>query len=130
MGFYGNISASNKSSFTFDHIYPTRKQMDDAANTDGVFMGRYVLVEYDETPISAYYNFDDNWFYNDPHFNRNTRIESPKDGVLYQNIGKTTNGESDLVLRFFRYSLSEKRFVPITIDIKGNIDSPYTLTSS
>ena len=125
MGFYGNISTSNKSSFTFDHIYPTRKQMDDAANTDGVFMGRYVLVEYDETPISAYYNFDDSWFYNDPHFNRNTRIESPKDGALYQNIGKTTNGESDLVLRFFRYSSSEKRFVPITIDIKGNIDSPY-----
>lgn len=48
MGFYGNITNVNKSTFQFDKIYPNRAEMDDGAATDGIFVGRYVLVDYDQ----------------------------------------------------------------------------------
>ena len=47
MGFYGNISSVNKSTFQFDKIYSNRKDMEDKATNDGVFIGRFVLVDYD-----------------------------------------------------------------------------------
>ena len=47
MGFYGNITNTSKTTFSFDKIYANRLEMDNAcANGDGVFLGRYVLVEY------------------------------------------------------------------------------------
>lgn len=46
MSLYGQVKRIGSSSFQFDRIYPTRKAMDDAAKTDGVYIGRYVLVEY------------------------------------------------------------------------------------
>ena len=48
MGFYGNITNINKTTFQFDKIYPNRKKMDDACAGDGVFIGRYALVDYDK----------------------------------------------------------------------------------
>lgn len=62
MGFYGNIKDIEKNkSFVFDRIFANRKQMDENASTDGVYTGRYVLVEYDTDASSldfkkAYYN--------------------------------------------------------------------------
>ena len=46
-GFYGNVTNASKSQFVFDRHYPNRKSMDENMETDGVFIGRYVLVEYD-----------------------------------------------------------------------------------
>lgn len=46
MGFYGNISNVNKSTFQFDKIYPNRAAMEQFCNSDGIFVGRYVLVDY------------------------------------------------------------------------------------
>lgn len=54
MGFYGNITNINKTTFQFDKIYPNRKEMDDACVGDGVFIGRYVLVDYNEDSILGY----------------------------------------------------------------------------
>ena len=48
MGFYGNITNTNKTSFVFDRIYPNRVEMDNNATSDGIFIGRYVLVDYDK----------------------------------------------------------------------------------
>lgn len=48
MGFYGNITSVNKSTFQFDKIYPNRAAMEDGAATDGIFTGRFVLVDYDQ----------------------------------------------------------------------------------
>lgn len=47
MGFYGNITNTNRTQFQFDKTFPNRKVMDDFTKTDGVYVGRYVLVEYD-----------------------------------------------------------------------------------
>ena len=49
MGFYGNMSSVTKASFQFDKIYPNRHEMDLNASNDGVFVGRYVLVDYDRS---------------------------------------------------------------------------------
>jgi hypothetical protein len=48
MSIYGNISNAAKTNLTFDKIYPNRATMDSAAKEDGVLIGRYVLVEYND----------------------------------------------------------------------------------
>jgi len=80
MGFYGNIANTSKTTFSFDLIYSSRWQMDKAAETDGVFLGRYVLVQYDAIPIKAYYNARDRWMYNSYTFNSSTKIANPTEG--------------------------------------------------
>ena len=53
MGFYGNITNTSKTTFSFDKIYANRRDMDaDCALGDGVFLGRYVLVEYGATVLN------------------------------------------------------------------------------
>lgn len=48
MGFYGNITNTSRTQFQFDKIYPNRYDMDNSKSVDGIYAGRYVLVEYDE----------------------------------------------------------------------------------
>ncbi len=47
MGFYGNITNVNKSTFQFDKIYPNARDALENAKKDGIFVGRYILVDYD-----------------------------------------------------------------------------------
>lgn len=47
---YGNITNTARTQFQFDKIYSNRAAMDDACLNDGIYAGRYVLVEYDENP--------------------------------------------------------------------------------
>lgn len=46
MGFYGNITNTSRTQFQFDKIYSNRHEMDLNKNVDGIYFGRYVLVEY------------------------------------------------------------------------------------
>ena len=48
MGFYGNITNTTRTQFSFDATYASRYDMDREAANDGVYVGRYVLVEYDK----------------------------------------------------------------------------------
>lgn len=49
MGFYGSIINNIKTEMEFDKIYPNRYSMDQALKQgDGVYFGRYVLIEYDD----------------------------------------------------------------------------------
>lgn len=54
MGFYGNITNANKTQFTFDKIYPNRREMEKRISADEIYLGRYVLIEYDINPRDAY----------------------------------------------------------------------------
>jgi hypothetical protein len=74
MGFYGNITNTSKTTFSFDLIYTTRADMELNANLDGVFLGRYVLIDYGEAPIKGYYNPDTKLFYNTANFHVSTEI--------------------------------------------------------
>lgn len=102
MGFYGNISNSNKSSFTFDRVYSTRKEMDAACDTDGIFLGRFVLVEYDVSPIKGYYK--DSVFYTD---SEHTVVMSVIDGNYYQDLN--TGGDN-----VYRYDKATNTFVAVS----------------
>ena len=47
MSFYGNITNTSRTQFQFDKIYPNRVEMENHKSTDGIYAGRFVLVEYD-----------------------------------------------------------------------------------
>lgn len=47
MGFYGNITNTARTQFQFDKVYPNRYEMEQKTKTDGIYAGRYVLIEYD-----------------------------------------------------------------------------------
>lgn len=59
MGFYGNITNTNRTQFVFDKIYPNREEMDKSVTEDGVFVGRYVLIDYNEGLLQD--NYYDNY---------------------------------------------------------------------
>lgn len=116
MGFYGNIANTSKTTFSFDLIYDSRWQMDQNAETDGVFLGRYVLIQYDAIPIKAYYNKNDGWMYNSPTYTAATRITSAREGQLYQDIANANS-----VYGF--YIFKDGKFE----GIKSASESPYAL---
>lgn len=47
MSFYGNITNLTRSTFQYERTYPSRTLMDASAANDGVYVGNYVLVDYD-----------------------------------------------------------------------------------
>lgn len=79
MGFYGNITNTSKIQFVFDKTYQNRKQMEENMATDNVYIGRYVLVDYDlNFPGKDYARLylKDNKFYFSPEFEESTRALS------------------------------------------------------
>ena len=64
MGFYGNITNTSKTTFSFDRIYSNRATMDGRSLSDGVFIGRYVLIEYD-TDLDKNYYLNNNYLVGD-----------------------------------------------------------------
>ena len=58
MSFYGNITNTTKTGFSFDKTYPNRYEMELNMKTDGIYIGRFILVDYDkdsENVRRAYY---------------------------------------------------------------------------
>ena len=53
MGFYGNITNTSKTSFQFDRIYSNRVEMEKNNLIDGIFIGRHVLIEYDQNGLDS-----------------------------------------------------------------------------
>ena len=62
MGFYGKITHTGaNTNFKFDKIYNNRTEMDKQASYDGVYIGRFVLIEYGEKDYVK--NFEaDKWY--------------------------------------------------------------------
>ncbi|MBE6148226.1 MAG: hypothetical protein E7167_01745 [Firmicutes bacterium] len=62
MSFYGNITNVTKTNFAFDRIYANRVEMETHMAEDEVYIGRFVLVDYDannEFVKEAYYDKDE-----------------------------------------------------------------------
>ena len=56
--YFGNIQNAERTQLRFDKIYRSRKAMEDAlAEGDGVFIGRFVLVEYDDNTTLRRYGY-------------------------------------------------------------------------
>ena len=108
MGFYGNITNTSKTTFSFDLIYPSRSEMDSQADKDGVFLGRYVLVDYGEDPIKGYFNPKDSLFYHTPSFTTGTAFYG-KEGTIYQDINNALSAGG-----FYRYDINQQIYVPMS----------------
>lgn len=74
MGFYGNITNTARTQFQFDKIYPNRYTMDSECLNDGIYAGRFVLIEYD-----AQVNLD-NFI----------KVQITDNGVFYNPKGQTS----------------------------------------
>lgn len=76
MGFYGNITNTSNTTFQFDRIYSNRLTMDANTNNDGIFIGRYVLVEYDKNAdYPIIYTKDEKFYSSNPNDNNATQIQ-------------------------------------------------------
>lgn len=75
MGFYGNITNTSNTTFVFDKIYPNRLSMDANVNNDGIFIGRYVLVEYQNTAAYPVIYIKGSKFYSSPNCEAVTQIK-------------------------------------------------------
>ena len=98
MGFYGNITNTNKTQFTFDKTYPNRYEMESCLSTDEIYLGRYVLIEYDINTRDTYQQcyakeFTENMqLYSSVNCEENTLIKWSKNPD-----GKNAVGTGDIV---------------------------------
>ena len=51
---YGNITNTARTQFQFDKIYPNKRAMEEHCDTDGIYAGRYILVEYDNENLDCF----------------------------------------------------------------------------
>lgn len=72
MGFYGNIKSTSRTQFSFDKTYSSRAEMENSMATDGIYAGRFVLIEYDKLVDAS--SFPQGFL---------------KDGIVYQTIPNT-----------------------------------------
>lgn len=149
MGFYGNITSTNKTQFTFDKIYPNRKTMDKAleiyategdtsAPGDGVFIGRFVLVDYEDGNLipSTYYPIfkqtieETNVFYADSSFETIMTTDLCKKNQVFQYQSGSTfelwraTGES-ATIKIDETEVQYATFVKIEQDEKGDPVEKY-----
>lgn len=132
MGFYGNITNTANTTFSFDIIYSTREALDANCDTDGVFLGRYVLVDYDDQEVvKAYFfitdkNTGEGQFYSKPNPRKDDEgkiIETPltpRLGVIYQALNVTAD-TGDLM--FYKWNKDTEQYQIITAADKA--DAPY-----
>lgn len=120
MAFYGRVTNESKTSMTFDKVYPNREAMKAGANSDGVFVGRFVLIEYgNDEAYSINYNIDNEA--------SDTPIGKGYDSTVWRKIIKQ-NGDADYVM------LAELNSVVPTFNVEpappsegGSSDPNYTL---
>ena len=73
MSFYGNVTNTSRTQFQFDRIYSSRKEMEQNKEKDGIYAGRFVLVEYDsEMHMDSYL--------------RISRVEQQNNKTLYYSL--------------------------------------------
>lgn len=114
MGFYGNITNTSKTQFQFDKIYSSRYEMDAHTYTDGIYAGRYVLVEYDND-----YQQDDFyrvWIFNDKLYN--TKVEHEDLNYLIH-LGVTSSSDTN------KLSSIAAGTIVFTADDKTSSESGY-----
>ena len=104
MGFYGKVEHTDKLNFVIDRIYPNRKKMESSVNEDGIFIGRYVLVDYEQEAtnpyIRLYKDADSMDFYFDINLSAETRAKYTADRAV-------TDGDYYIELNEIIYILDE-----------------------
>lgn len=96
MGFYGNIRNTTRTQFAFDKIYPSRTEMDSKCPTDQIYVGRYVLVEYD-----SHTNLD------------NFRKAFKKNGILYWYLPTEETSSEMVPMSTLKDTTTGMKFYPV-----------------
>lgn len=89
MGFYGNITNTSRTTFQFDRIYSSRSEMDNKCSSDGIYIGRYVLVEYDKELSNS--DFKTGWYL----------VTDKGRNIVYSSIVSGINSTDDNYYNYF-----------------------------
>ncbi|MBQ7820100.1 MAG: hypothetical protein IJ341_10435 [Bacteroidales bacterium] len=96
MGFYGNITNTARTQFQFDKVYPNRYEMEQKTKTDGIYAGRYVLIEYDSDVhldhMLRVWHKADGWYTQDSN---NVNILLKEGNVVVGELVYTASAEID-----------------------------------
>ena len=97
--FYGNVKSSPRSPFIFDRIYSSRTEMDtaltvqtdsnNAVQGDGVFINRYVLINYGYTVNEEYIKVDNNLITSDQSSYANLYVKVLNEDTYEYILGST-----------------------------------------
>lgn len=131
MSFYGGIKRIDDTVFKFDKIYRTRKDMDDNAQHDGVYIGRYVLVEYgeryhgveieQEDAEQEAYEQIENSGSNDPEENPYPLTQEEKEKLLIKGIDFTlTKDVAPLQDKKYYKLKSDGKTIDLSSELIGN----------
>lgn len=117
MGFYGNITNVANTTFQFDKIYSNRLDMEAHCNSDGIMVGRYVLVEYEQSAgYPVIYVDASGYGYPSSKMDKDTRIEyGSEEGKFTTNeIGQNQSGKTVIFYRCSGADSSYAKFEEIT----------------
>lgn len=116
MGFYGNITNTSRTTFQFDKVYSSRFDMDGHCSADGVYNGRYVLVEYDSALDETLYKL--------PYI---LIIEDNAPDILYYatDSGQINDWAPDE--EYYHYFKGPDKENPLTTSLLGNLKLIYLL---
>ena len=92
MSLYGNIKKVGSSTFQFDRVYQSRCEMEQKKKTDGVYAGRYILIEYGERYIKISSNNDTN---DNEENTENNGINLQDDSILHTPNEEITNSTDE-----------------------------------
>ncbi len=135
-GFYGNIRNSTSNSFKFDRVYSNRKIMDLSADNDGVFAGRYVLVEYDQDltkdlkigdsingyVAKAFYQFNDDGKYYT--YEPNVVLATDENGINSYSLVKKDSDQARNIYSYDETTLILE-IVNVEIAVEENYEAAY-----
>lgn len=119
MGFYGNITNTSNTTFQFDRIYSNKREMDSNVNNDGIFIGRYVLVEYDQDaayPV-VFMNKQTNKFYSSKNFDQATEIRYISGDKSDEYILTT---DTSVVSGKQYYKLENDKYIDVSLNSNDN----------
>ncbi len=78
MSFYGDITNTSRTHFQFDRIYANRAEMETYQDSDGIYAGRFVLIEYN----------------NEMHMDSFLRVRKDENNNFYTTFSADTSQEA------------------------------------
>ena len=128
MGFYGNITNTSKTTFQFDKIYPNRLSMDANVNNDGIFIGRYVLVEYDQNTAYPVVYIKNNNFYSSPNYEEITRIKygQSSDQIYLNDI---VQNQEEAIIKYYKCTGADNQGYAIFISVDESSNKTNYITN-
>lgn len=129
MGFYGRVEHNSRPQFIIDKIYSNRTEMDSNINNDGVFIGRYVLVDYEQNGNKSYLRLfkknGEQYLYFSFDLNPSTRAKFTDDISKLEN-NKEFYVEKDEIVYIINDRLEQEFYICSEEDLGGYaIFEPY-----